>query len=374
MRVCLVCNQIAAWGKIGGFGTNARRLGRALADAGVDVHVVVPRRAGQGRVERLDGMTVHGQSSWEVLFGEKIYRAVDADIYHTLEPNLAGYRALNAMPGRVHLVTTMDPRESRDWWIELRHATWSRRCKYPMQRYYENSRLVHRLVRQADGVYAEVECIRDKARRLYGLAFQPEVLPKPIEIVPGPFKKSARPTCVFLGRFDPRKRPERFFQLVARMPDVDFIAVGRAHDRSYQRYLATRYFHLPNLTVTDLLDPFADDTLRRILSGAWILVHPAAREGLPTAFQEASVHEMGILAYVDPGGYVSRFGAVAPDDGSIESLATCLQTLIHSDAWRAKAKAGRQWNVERHATAVSVGAHLNVYHQKLGSRRKRSAA
>jgi len=40
MRVCLVCNQIAAWGKISGFGTNARRLGRTLAGAGVDVHVV----------------------------------------------------------------------------------------------------------------------------------------------------------------------------------------------------------------------------------------------------------------------------------------------------------------------------------------------
>ena len=67
MRVCLVCNQLAAWGKIGGFGSNVRRLGRGLAAVGVDVHAVIPRRTGQSRVEELDGITVHGQSSLEVL-------------------------------------------------------------------------------------------------------------------------------------------------------------------------------------------------------------------------------------------------------------------------------------------------------------------
>ena len=47
---------------------------------------------------------------------------------------------------------------------------------------------------------------------------------------------------------------------------------------------------------------------RRFLQRRPALVHPAAREGLPTAFLEASSYEMAILAFLDPDGYTSRFG------------------------------------------------------------------
>lgn len=365
MRVCLICNQIAAWGKIGGFGTNTRRLGRGLASAGVEVHVVVPRRRGQRRVEHLDGMVVHGQSCAEVFWSGAIYREIDADIYHAEEPTIAAYHAQQSLPKRVHLVTSMDPRDRQDWWIEFCNATWSRRFKFPIQHWYENGRWVRQAVRRADGVYVEAEFLRAKTARLYGLSCEPALLPKPVEIPTGPFQKADRPVCVFLGRFDPRKRPGLFFQLAQRMPDVHFIAIGRAHDKSYEKYLAQRYFHLPNLEVVGFVDPFRDDTLHRILSRAWILVHPAAREGLPTAFQEASAREMAILAFVDPGGYVSRFGNVVPDDGSVENLSRELRAMLDSGCWRDKARAGRQWNLEHHSIPVSVAAHLAEYHRQL---------
>lgn len=365
MRVCLICNQIAAWGKIGGFGTNTRRLGRGLVVAGIDVHVVVPRRQGQDRVEYLDGMTVHGQSSREVFFGRDVYKQVDADIYHAEEPTICAYRAQQAMPDRVHLATSMDPRTPKDRWIEFCNATWMRRLKFPIQHYYENGRLVRQAVQRAHGVYVEAEFLRDKTARLYGLKCEPGLLPKPVEIPDGPFKKADRPLCVFLGRFDPRKRPTFFFRLAEQMPDVNFIAIGRAHDGSYQTYLAKRYFHLPNVEVTGFVDPFRDDALHDILSRAWILVHPAAREGLPTAFQEASAHEMAILAYVDPGGYVSHFGNVVSNDGSVETLRAHLREMLDSNTWRNKGRAGRQWNLEHHSIPVSVAAHYAEYHRQL---------
>lgn len=361
MKLCLICNQLAAWGKIGGFGTNTRRLGRALVKAGLDVHVVIPRRAGQGRVETLDGMTVHGQTNLEVFLGKQIYREIDADIYHMEEPTICGYWAQRAMPGRIHLVTSMDPREAADWRIELRNATWSRRLKYPVQRFYEDGFLVRRAVRKADGVFVEADCLIEKTQRLYSLPRKPGILPKPVEIPAGPFEKSERPLCVFLGRMDPRKRPELFFELAKKMPDVDFIAVGKAHDQSYQKFLMKRYFRLPNLEVTGFLDPFADDTLHRILSRAWVLVHPAAREGLPTAFQEASAHEVAILAYVDPNGYVSNFGRVVTADGDVELLEIELRQLLESGEWREKGRAGRAYNIVHHSIEVSVEAHIRTY-------------
>lgn len=365
MRVCLICSQIAAWGKIGGFGTNTRRLGRGLVEAGVEVHVVVPRRPGQGRLEHLDGMIVHGLSLAEVFFGARIYRAIDADVYHAEEPTICAYRALQAMPDRVHLVTSMDPRGPRDWWVELQNATWSRRLKFPVQWLYESGPLVRRAVRRAHGVYVEADFLKPLARRLYRLPADPALLPKPVAIPEGPFVKARRPLCVFLGRFDPRKRPELFFELVRRMPEVDFVAIGQAHDRAYQAHLEWRFFSLPNLEVTGFVDPFTDDRLHRILSRAWVLVHPAAREGLPTAFQEASAHEVAILAHVDPMGYVSRFGRVVSEGDGVDGLERELRAMLASGEWRQKGRAGRAYNRRHHAVEVSVRAHLDVYRHHL---------
>lgn len=93
MRVCLICNQIAAWGKIGGFGTATRAIGGGLAKRGVEVVAVVPRRAknGQRPVEHLDGMTVYGISPWETLTSGEIFRRIATDVYHSQQPTIASY-------------------------------------------------------------------------------------------------------------------------------------------------------------------------------------------------------------------------------------------------------------------------------------------
>ena len=365
MRVCLICNQIAAWGKIGGFGTNTRRLGRGLVAEGIDVHVVVPRRQGQARVEQLDGMTVHGQSNMDVFFGKRLYREIDADIYHVLEPTICGYWAQKAMPDRVHLVTSMDPRSPKDWWAHFFHATWQRRLIFPIQYLYENSPLVHWAVHHAHGVYVEAEHLKSKAKRMYGLHYEPGLLPKPIEVPNGPFKKDRKPTCIFVGRFDPIKQPELFFQLAERMSDVDFIAVGRAHDKPYHEYLAKKYFSIPNLTVTGFIDPFKDNTLSQLLSRSWVLVLPSAKEAFPTAFQEASAHGNAVLAFVDPAGYVSQFGRVAEKVGGLQALERELRKMIESGEWREKGNAGRFYNIEHHSIPVSIKEHLRVYKMHL---------
>ncbi len=365
MRVCFVANQVAAWGKIGGFGVNLRRLGGALASAGVEVHVVVPRRSGQRAVEQLDGMTVHG-ISWGAIFGGSfVYRQIDAQIYHLQEPTFAGYWARRAMPDRVHLVTSMDPRDSDDWWTEFRHATWQRRLKAPGQWFYEDGGLVRQTVRAADGVYVEAECLREKAQRHYQLPALPDVLPKPVPIPAGPFLKAKKPLCVFVARLDPRKRPELFLEIARLVPEYDFMIVGRAHDTTYQRHLERQFQGTPNLQVTGFLDPFDNAKLFDILSRAWVLVHPAQREGLATAFQEASVHETAILAQVDPGGYVTQFGQLMPVNSTGAQWADALRTFVESGLWKTRGEAGRIYNMERHSVDVSLARHLDVYRRHL---------
>jgi glycosyltransferase involved in cell wall biosynthesis len=149
------------------------------------------------------------------------------------------------------------------------------------------------------------------------------------------------------------------------MPTIDFIAIGQAHDTRYENYLHRKYFSLPNLEVTGFLDPFKDNKLNRILSRAWVLIHPAAREGLPTAFQEASAREVAILAYVDPGSYVSHYGRVVPKGGDIDALADELKEMIESGEWLEKGKAGREYNIKHHAINISIQRHLDVYNKLL---------
>ena len=60
---------------------------------------------------------------------------------------------------------------------------------------------------------------------------------------------------------------------------------------------------------------------------------------MPTVFHEASAREMGIVAFVDPGGYTTRFGRVVPETGNLEELAAAVRAEIESGAWREKGKA-----------------------------------
>ena len=365
MKICFLCNQIAAWGKLGGFGMNLRRLGGGLVQAGVEVHVVTPQRKGQGRIEQLDGMTIHGISWREVFWGSSIYREINADLYHTQEPNLSGVGAWRAMPNRPHLVTCMDPRDARDWWLEARHATWLRRIKLPAQWVYEDGPAVRSLVRHAQGVYVEAEFLRQKAQLHYGLKQTPGVLPKPVPIPPPPISKPVKPVCLFLGRWDPRKRPEFFLQIARQLPDYEFVMIGRAHDASYQRRIARLAQGIPNLRHVGALDPYRDADWSAWLNRAWVLVHPAVREGLATAFQEASVHEAAILAQVDPGGYTTQFGHWIAPESSVEQWAAALRNLIQSGEWQTRGHAGREYNLTHHALEYSLEQHLETYRSHL---------
>ena len=47
MKICLICVEIFAWGKFGGFGRATRIIGRELVKKGFEVTAIVPLRKGQ---------------------------------------------------------------------------------------------------------------------------------------------------------------------------------------------------------------------------------------------------------------------------------------------------------------------------------------
>ena len=48
-------------------------------------------------------------------------------------------------------------------------------------------------------------------------------------VAPGPYKKSEKPTVMFLGRLDPQKRPWIIPEIARKMPDVTFRLFGKSH-------------------------------------------------------------------------------------------------------------------------------------------------
>ena len=355
MKVCLLSTEIFAWGKYGGFGRATRTIGRELARRGVGVSAVVPRRPGQGAVELLDGITVFGYPMGAPWQAARLCRAANAEIYHSQEPSTATWLAMRAMPDRKHVVTLRDPHDWRDWRTELAHPSLSR-VQVIANMLYEDNPLVHRAVRRADRRFCAAHCIQPKVVAKYALPAPPPLLPTPVR-VPAAVRKAERPTVCYLARWDRRKRPDLFFELVARFHQVRFLAVGRSRDAAYDRHLRATYGHLPNLELTGFVDQFDSEELSAILGRSWIVVSTAAREGLPNAFIEAAAHRCAILSGVDPDGFASRFGAWVEDGDFARGLAS----LLEQDRWRALGARGYAYVLESFELNHAVDRHLAAY-------------
>lgn len=355
MRVCLICGEIFAWGKYGGFGRATRTIGRELVRRGIEVCAVVPRRGEQRPRETLDGITVLGFPRHNLIEAFRLYRACDADVYHSQEPSLGTWLAQKAMPDRKHVVTFRDTRDQSDWRIEIALSSRSRMAAR-LDRWYESSLLVRQSVRRADAVYCAAHCVGRKAQAVYSLAREPELLPTPVA-VPATVCKADVPTLCYLGRMDPRKRPELFFELARRFPQVRFVAAGIAQDPRWTARLERLRAPLANVEYRGFLDQFGFDDAQQVLARSWILVNTSAREGLPNAFLEAGAHRCAILSEVDPDGFASRFGyRVTGGD-----FATGVERLLINDCWRGLGEAGMEFVRQNFEMDLAIRRHLAVY-------------
>jgi glycosyltransferase involved in cell wall biosynthesis len=366
VKVCIICNQFAAFGKIGGFGTAARALARGLKRRGVDVCAVVVRRTGQAAVETLDGVTVHGRSEWETLGSGRIYREIGADLYHSQEPTLATWHAERAVPEAAHVVTSRNPRPYREHFQGFYHSSWARRLRFPATWLYEISPFVGAAVRRADRVFVAARFLAPVTRRLYGVAGS--FLPTPMHVPAVLPQKAARPTVLFVARFDPLKRVERFIALARALPEYRFIAVGKAHERAYDRKVRALMSGVPNLEAPGFVSVFDTPGLAPYYGAAWVLVNVSLREGLPDTFLEAAAHGCAVLSTLDPEGFPSRFGLHVAD----RDLEDGLRRLVAGDLWRAKGEAARREVAETFEEGRATDAHLAAYEEILASRRRRA--
>lgn len=355
VKICLIGMEIFAWGKYGGFGRSVRMLGRELAQRGFEVTAIVPRRNEQQPVEMLDGIRVLGFEPRNPLSAASLLRQADADIYHSQEPSFTTYLARRVMPGRKHVITFRDTRDACDWWVELAHPSLNR-LQVLSNIVFEDNFLVHAAVREADGWFVAAHMLTPKAREKYHLPRDPEFLPSPVPF-PDVVRKSETPLVCFVGRLDRRKRPQIFFDLAERFPEVQFVVAGAGRDPGWEKNLRSRYAHLPNLQFQGFLNQFEGNELSNLMGRSWVLVNTSAREGLPTSFIEAAGHGCAILSETDPDGFASRFGRHVTNGDYAQGL----QFLIGNGDWKRLGSAGMDHVRKTFSLDDSLNEHIRIY-------------
>lgn len=211
MRVCIVCGQIAGFGRIGGFGTMARKIAEGLDRAGVEVSVCVLRTADLKFRQAIGGIPVIAPHPLAFFTGSRIFSRFKADVYHSQEPTLGTYQLRKAFPEAVHVVTSIDPRDEDDWSEEYRRFSLKKKLLYPVIRGFEDAGRVHEAVRCADQVICQTKFIIPKVKRMYRPRTEPIFIGNATTFPAGSPRKASKPTACFLARLDKRKRPELFF-------------------------------------------------------------------------------------------------------------------------------------------------------------------
>ncbi|MFC1809116.1 glycosyltransferase family 4 protein [Candidatus Omnitrophota bacterium] len=364
MKVCLVCLEIFAWGKMGGFGSATRTIARELSNRGIDVCVVVPRRQGQKEIEKLDNFVVYGYPMYNPFYAGTLFKKINADVYHSEEPSFATYLAMRTMRDRKHVVTFQDTRVFRDWLTELSHPS-RKKLHVLLNILYEDNLMVRGCVRKFDALCAAANLLIEKAKKKYKLNRAPQFMPNPVH-VPEFVNKSSKPTVCFIGRWDLVKRPELFLELAEKLPGVHFIAVGSAQDKEVDARIRSKYQDVPNLEMPGFIDQFKSEKLKEILSQSWIMVNTSAKESLPVSFTEAVSYQCAIVSSLDPDGFVSKFGKVAEG----EDYVSAIRYLLKDNRWKTCGMRGYEFIKEHFSVETIIPKHIKLYESLLKGSKK----
>lgn len=357
-RICIISTQIFSEQKLGGFGSMTKSLARSLVAQGYEVVVVVPKK--KGGLAEAYGFKVLGLSLLE-MFNPRTFRKINADIYHSQNPSLISTVAILGEPQKKHVITCRDPRNFRDWLIEIKDATWKRKLRNLPLTLFEEGPLIAWTMRRVDRVAYHAYWLKDKIRQMYRLKREPIFLPN-IEEAPKTIPlKAKKPIICFVGRFDGVKRPELFIKLAGDFPQVDFLMVGKAEEERRQKVLERMARGCPNLKMLGYIDKFDGEELYEVYNRSWILVNTSSKEALSLALMEAAGRGCAILSYVNPDNFASRFGFWAKDNNFKEGLAY----LLENNRWKEKGRLAHDYVYGTYRAEKAIDAHLKIYKELL---------
>src|SRR5262249_34574879 len=346
-------------GRVGGFGQAARRVAECFnGDPTYGVEVVFlscEHPAARGMREIRTHQTRLILSDPRHLGYYAALRRERFDLLLTIDYR-ASYRAvMRALPRTPLLIWVRDPRTPDDVArVQTLRMPGAAIGECPQGIDPVDCRTLNRVLRFSRWIRrpailaTAAEYLAENVPATYGLSSAaPMFLPTVVEIDPAGIAKSPHPTVVYLGRFDPIKRPWLFVELARHFPDCEFLMMGKSN------FTGPGSWRPENLPANVKLLGHLDDAERdRVLAAAWVRVNTSVHESLSSSFLEALACEAPLLSCLDPGATVSRFGIYAgrsDGDGmaAVPHLVDGLRQLLIDDARRlALGRAGRRWVTE----------------------------
>ena len=362
MRICYPVSEIYEYGSYGGFGALTRAIAKGVSEKGHEVYVVAPRLSEKQKpVEMMDGFNVltHCKGVKNYLRSKYIYDMVDADVYHSQEPNIGTWLAMKIKPERKHIITFQDPRTLKEKRTEWNHLSYGERLR--MEAIIRGILYYSRKAsRHANKLFAQAWSYSDKCQWLYHLENRPGWLPNPVKMGNN-IKKEDTPTVCFLGRWDARKRVEWFFELAKKFSQVEFIAMGKASPEfdHVDQKLRSKYSSIPNLTLTSFV---SEQQKKEILGKSWVMINTSWRECLPVAYLEAMAHKCAVLSYENPDGIPKEFGYHV-ETGVFDEYVRGLRFLLKDGNWKTLGTKGFEYVLKHHEHDKVISDHIKTYEE-----------
>ena len=348
LRVCFLALEYFGWGRYGGIGKATRGLAEGLVERGVEVSAVVPLGKNQRSYEEVNGVRIFGYPLWRMSARRRVLKKINADVYHSQDPNISTVSALRTLPERVQIVTFQNPKSTGDW-SKVNMYYRPRRLWY--NRLIEP--IIRREIKKCDRFFCQAKYTLSKAKEIYNLETEPVFMPNPIKVPAQEPYKFERPLIMFLGRLDGEKNPERFIELATSFPGFEFVLAGLAHSEKRRIYL-DKLLKPGNLRLAGFVD---GPVKAKLLEKTWILVNTSVSECLPVSFLEALSYGCSLLSNHDPDGLTSSFGFYTP----IGDFERGLEYLLEDDNWRGLGSKGRRYVKENHEMEKVIDLHLEHY-------------
>lgn len=363
MKITITGLEYFQWGVYGGFGFFTRKLATELTKRGVEVEVLVPKLSNQQKPEQVDwfdGVKVVTTPKIRSMINSPIYKT-DCDVIHEQYNPLDTLLSFRANPSAAKVVTIQDMRtyEERKRIGEVTHDD-SIHFGFPKgwRVYYQKFILGIEgyNIRSANVVACQAKLLYPKIRSMFGYKGQMTFLPNFIDVPEGPFKKTDKPSVLWLARIDPIKDPLLMFKVAKAVPGVDFYVLGQTTNPNMARLVA-EYSDVPNLHFVGHQE---GNIKEELLNKSWILINTSVYECLPVSFLEALAHKCAILSTQNPDNYTENYGYYDAT-ATVEGLVSGLKSLIENDNWKAKANEGYSYVKANHATDVCVQQHIDLY-------------
>jgi len=163
--------------------------------------------------------------------------------------------------------------------------------------------------------------------------------------------KSPKPLILWVGNVRATKRPEVFVDVAARLPEYDFVMVGRKTERFSGA--------LPNLRA---LGELPHDDVLRWMARAWVLINTstARGEGFPNVFLEAWYLRTAVVSFgADPDGLVSSGLGLKVEDA--DEGAAAVRRIVEDAEFRSRLTERAHTHVlENHLPEVVVPKFLRI--------------